>query len=166
MGDILLEFKRLKLYSTELADENIYKICIDLQIHFTITILSSCWTEFQQGTTTKKWSKATDESRQYRQVFSQILCSLLMFTRNCVLRICHSVVMCVYVYDLHGFGSKQTILFFTLLIRDFLLLMLMLLLLLFFLFFRSLCSVKPEIYFTSRANHKNMVVLKAQQNRE
>lgn len=123
--------KRLKLFATESEKDatttatnrqNIHKInCV--QIRSTITILSSCWTEFQQGTSGKKnWSKTTDESRQYRQVFTakythSVRCSsclqeIVFCGYVTVIQYISVWCVCVYVYDLHGFRSKQTILFY------------------------------------------------------
>lgn len=171
MGDILLVFKAAQVVryrirkrcnnnSNKQAKYSQNKLCTNtFYNHNFIVMLNRIPTGDERE---KNWSKTTDESRQYRQVFTakythSVRCSsclqeivfcgyVTVIQYISVLCVC----MCTIYTDLGR--SKQS--FFTLLAWIPCCCCCLY-------FFRSLCSVKPEIYFTSRVNHKNMVVLKA-----
>lgn len=114
-GDILLVFKRLKLYSTdrrkkqqqigEIFTKYVYKY--SLQSQFYHHVEQNFNREQQQQ---KSRAKRRMRAANIEKYFSRIQCSLLMFTRNCVLRMCHSdavrVCMCAIYTDLGR--SKQS----------------------------------------------------------
>lgn len=131
MGDILLVFKAAQVVryrirkrcnnnSNKQAKYSQNKLCTNtFYNHNFIVMLNRIPTGDERE---KNWSKTTDESRQYRQVFTakythSVRCSsclqeIVFCGYVTVIQYISVWCVCVYVYDLHGFRSKQTILFY------------------------------------------------------